>query len=110
MVVASRKKAKELGFDLTLDQFIDISSQPCYYCGAPPTPSKGHRKWATYVNINGLDRVDSRKGYLLDNVVPACKTCNVAKSDLTQEEFYQWIMRASEHVNGLCSLTLSHRI
>lgn len=94
--VKGRRRARELGFDITLEQFIEISSRTCYYCGAPPTPSKGSREWAAYVYSNGLDRVDSSKGYLLNNVVPACKRCNMAKSDMTQEEFFEWIRKVSE--------------
>lgn len=43
---------------------------------------------------SGLDRVDSKRGYTLNNVVPACIICNRAKTDLTREEWVAWIARA----------------
>lgn len=46
-------------------RFLD---QPCYYCGHPLNETG-----------IGLDRLDSDRGYVLDNVVPCCGTCNMAK-------------------------------
>ena len=40
---------------------------------------------------NGVDRVDNQKGYTVNIIVPCCKRCNVANSDLTLEEFYSWV-------------------
>lgn len=37
--------------------------------------------------FNGIDRIDSLKGYILENVVTCCYQCNYAKSDLDIEEF-----------------------
>jgi hypothetical protein len=36
---------------------------------------------------NGIDRVDSSKGYYIDNCVPCCGICNTCKMDLTLDEF-----------------------
>ena len=90
-IVKGRQNSKERGFDLTFEQFVEISKQPCFYCDTEPTPSKGHRSWSTYININGLDRVDNNLGYLYSNVVACCIYCNMAKRDRSQEEFYLWI-------------------
>lgn len=95
-MVKGRKQSKEKGFDLTIDAFMEISKRDCYYCGQEPTPTKGHRSWSTHILTNGLDRIDSSRGYLMDNVVPCCSTCNIAKSDKTQEDFYLWIRKVSE--------------
>lgn len=46
---------------------------------------------------NGIDRVDSAQGYVLTNVVPCCKQCNRAKSDLSREEFLTWVERVHAH-------------
>lgn len=99
LIVKGRGHSKEKGFDLTLEQFIEKSSQNCTYCGAEPTPTRGYRSWSAYVNTNGLDRVDSGMGYLYDNVVPCCKYCNFAKSDRTVEEFKKWVKRLAQHQN-----------
>ena len=92
-MVKGRKNAKEKGFDLTLEQFIEISQKNCFYCNSEPTKTRGHRSWSTYIYTNGLDRVDSNHGYLYNNVVPCCIYCNTAKREKTQQEFYSWIDR-----------------
>ncbi len=43
--------------------------------------------------FNGVDRIDSKKGYEETNVVPCCKMCNFAKKELKYEEFMVWINR-----------------
>lgn len=40
---------------------------------------------------NGIDRVDSSKGYTLDNCVPCCSKCNYAKHEMSVEEFKEYI-------------------
>jgi hypothetical protein len=99
LLVASRKNAKEKGFDLTEQQFKEISSQNCFYCNAEPTPTKGYRQWSAYIFTNGLDRIDPSMGYLYNNVVACCKWCNVAKLDRSVEEFYSWITKLAKHQN-----------
>ena len=47
----------------------------CHYCGAVPKP------------IHGIDRVDSRLGYDLDNVAPCCKWCNWSKGETDYDKF-----------------------
>jgi hypothetical protein len=36
---------------------------------------------------NGVDRVDSGRGYTVDNCVPCCKFCNLMKRNYTPEFF-----------------------
>src|SRR3989338_4699689 len=52
-------------FTLTLDEFTALWRQPCFYCN-------------TSIDTIGLDRINNNKGYILDNVVPCCGTCNHA--------------------------------
>jgi hypothetical protein len=89
--VKGRKKSKERGFNITFDQFKKLVKSPCHYCGSKGYVSKGHRDWSADVLVNGLDRLDSSIGYLYDNVVPCCRVCNSAKSDMKYSEFMDWI-------------------
>jgi len=86
-------KKRGLEWDLTEEQFEEITQQDCYYCGAKPNNnSKGnHGNNGNYI-YNGLDRIDNFKGYTKDNIVPCCKTCNFAKRDLTIQEFKDWTL------------------
>lgn len=67
-----KKKGREI-CDLNKEEFKNIISKPCTYCGD--------------IRKIGLDRIDNSKGHIKTNVVPCCYECNTAKSDnFTLEE------------------------
>lgn len=82
-------------FNLNFNQFKDIIISNCHYCGIEP--SNNYFKNYYDIKYNGIDRLDNNKGYYLDNVVPCCKICNVAKNNNSYEEFINWINRISNH-------------
>lgn len=86
-------KYRNLEFSLDKNQFRNITSQPCYYCGASPNNSASYYKANGKYIYNGIDRIDNKKGYVLNNVVPCCKTCNRAKSIHSIDDFSNWIIR-----------------
>jgi len=72
----SQAKKKNLKVKLTLEQYAKLISQSCYYCKGPLNETGC-----------GLDRINNSKGYLLNNVVPCCRNCNIMKNSfLTFEE------------------------
>jgi hypothetical protein len=77
-VLKSCAKVSGRAFDLTIEDFAKLRAQSCYYSGHA-LPTYGH----------GLDRIDSAKGYTLDNVRPCCTRCNAMKNNMTDEEFYE---------------------
>lgn len=93
-------------FEITLDEFMIISQQDCFYCKLPPSNK------LTYVSnagnftrefiYSGMDRVDNEVGYIRTNVVPCCIICNRAKNNMPFDEFMSWIsrLRGSENVVG----------
>lgn len=86
-------KKRGLEWSLTEERFKEIAQKDCYYCGAKPNNiRKAHGYNGDYI-YNGIDRVDNIKGYIIDNIVPCCKTCNLAKNNLTLQEFKDWIKR-----------------
>ncbi len=73
----SGASTRNLIFNLTKEQLLDISLKNCYYCNIEPkmiSKTKGGS-----IVYNGIDRVDNSKGYELDNVVPCCWDCNISK-------------------------------
>jgi hypothetical protein len=46
---------------------------------------------------NGIDRIDSSRGYTPENTVPCCSTCNLMKSDSTHEAFLAHIEAIYAH-------------
>jgi hypothetical protein len=99
--------AKQLNvmFDLSYDVWIALTQQACIYCGEPPSnrtrPCRLMRKHSIHPDFvySGLDRVDTTKGYTLDNVVPCCKHCNRSKAKRTQADFISWIFKAHKHLS-----------
>ena len=88
-------------FTLTKERFKELTSSVCHYCGLEPIQeqkyngNKGSASGPSYI-YNGLDRVDTSKGYSEDNVVSCCGTCNRAKLAMSKEEFLSWIDRVYE--------------
>lgn len=67
-------KKRKITFMLTEKEFESIINKPCHYCNT--------------LNGNGIDRKDSSNGYILNNCVSSCKTCNFMKSDCDYDVFF----------------------
>lgn len=93
-----RKSAEDRGhdFDLSSDDFDGLVLQNCAYCGAGPSNKITSRK-GSFLEYNGLDRMDSRSGYSLENVVPCCRFCNSLKGRMS------WIYW-QDFLNGVVEL------
>lgn len=92
-------KQRNLDWLLTEEQFKILTSDNCYLCGTPPknkTHTAGKKVQNGYYIYNGIDRVDNKKGYFLENCKPCCSDCNYAKQETPLEEFL-------EHVQRICS-------
>lgn len=88
-------KVRGLSFELTRKEFENIIRGDCVYCGAEPALRK-HRAEEAYVN--GVDRIDSSKGYSVDNCIPCCSLCNRMKGDMPYDEWIEHIRRVAEYV------------
>lgn len=94
--IQRRAKKKGNDFSLTKEEFRDISSQDCVYCGE--SPKEYHLPNANgYFLCNGVDRVDNSRGYVLDNSVPCCGKCNTMKLDYTVDEWMGHMIKIFEH-------------
>lgn len=86
-------KERKLEFDISLMYFVEITSKNCFYCNDKPSnKTKSCQSRSEYV-YNGIDRVDNKIGYNKDNIVPCCKICNIAKSNMTLVDFKSWVGR-----------------
>lgn len=92
---------RNIDWHLTYSDVKQIISQPCHYCGAVNSNHKVTKNCMDGFDHNGIDRVDSQNGYFIDNVVPACKTCNYAKSDTDYRDFILWLQKASNHTKAM---------
>jgi len=71
---------------LTLDEFEKLAVQSCYYCG-----------FISSIRLNGIDRVNNNKGYILSNCVSCCTMCNIMKQTQTPNEFLDKANAISVH-------------
>lgn len=72
----SGAKRRGLEFRLTKDEFQTFWQKPCSYCG-------------DRILTIGLDRIDSEKGYFIDNVIPCCSICNTMKLAIPRSIFIE---------------------
>lgn len=87
----SDAKDRKYSFNLTIDDFIELTSGNCNYCGTPPKQVFNMKQLNGYYVYNGIDRVDNTIGYEIGNCVPCCKRCNQAKNNMGLDEFKVWI-------------------
>jgi hypothetical protein len=92
-------------FQLTKEQYDILRQGNCTYCGR--TCSNTH--------TNGIDRVDNTRGYILDNCVSCCSSCNIAKRTTNEKEFINKcvIISCKEHdipeMHRCINIIKSHR-
>jgi hypothetical protein len=70
-------KSRNKEFQLTKDQYDDLRQGNCTYCGRTCTES----------HMNGIDCIDSSRGYIINNCVSCCGDCNFAKGTMTKDDF-----------------------
>jgi hypothetical protein len=93
----SNARKRNLDFELDKNYFKKITQQNCFYCGAEPNCIRKSTSGNGDYIYNGIDRLDSLRGYVIDNVVPCCPRCNEGKMDIPLNEFLDWIKRIYEY-------------
>jgi len=86
-------KRKGLLFDITVPKLIELITGKCFYCGQEPSKTIVKKKFYGSFTYNGIDRLDSNKGYIPNNVVSCCEACNYMKSNHPVDEFLKIIKR-----------------
>jgi len=99
-----RCKARQRGitWGLTVEQVKEIIHQKCYWCGykrVNRVMTRKPRKSRVY-RYSGIDRVNNKKSYTIDNVLPCCKVCNRAKGDLTLQQWHDYRTRIALFIQG----------
>ena len=79
-------KLRNLDWEISDEIALSMFKEKCYYCDS-------------FNNINGIDRKDSNKGYIIDNCVPCCTQCNFMKLDKTIDDFYKMCEHISTNNN-----------
>jgi len=99
--------------DLTIDDFVKLSSQNCHYCNSSLTnycniSIKSYSKFDSEFDFhyNGLDRLDNSRVHDLDNVVTCCKYCNRSKNSLNYNEF----LIQTKNIYEFCILSEKYKL
>jgi hypothetical protein len=73
---------KKQPFYLTENEYLHLISLRCFYCNGE-------------LNKTGirLDRKNNNEGYTARNSLPCCRICNVAKNNMSFEDFKTWLNR-----------------
>ncbi len=90
-------KARDLEFTINVEDFEKITTLNCHYCNGGPNNVKKSEYGNGEFVYNGIDRIDNNKGYILDNCVPCCHTCNFMKRALSLEVFVSQAIKISEN-------------
>ena len=91
-------KIRGIEHDLPGDIHIKLVDKECFYCGIFPETG----------DVLQMDRVDSKKGYIIDNIVPACAPCNQVKGEKGPEFPYEHAKRIIKFTES-CTLTFDER-
>lgn len=86
---AYRNSAQQraLVFAISKETFFEMTQRSCYYCGSAPEAISWPHRAGTPWRYNGIDRVDSERGYEEGNMVTCCRTCNMMKQRLSYADF-----------------------
>jgi hypothetical protein len=93
----AKKDSRE--FSLSDDYVRKITKQNCYYCGISPSTVWRKQGSASPYIANGIDRINNNLGYTVENCVPCCRVCNIAKHEMNLEDFFDWVRRVNEHIS-----------
>lgn len=85
----ARTRSRE--WALTDEQFFELTLRHCHYCGCQPSAIYSEKELNGSYMYNGVDRKDDSQGYVSENVVTCCKTCNWAKGHKSYTEFMDYL-------------------
>lgn len=92
-----RSKRNNIDFSLTFEDIKNLwitQNGICALSGIKMTYELQNGRTPTNVSI---DKIDHTKGYIAGNVQLVCMACNQIKSDLSEEEMYQFCKKIVEH-------------
>lgn len=94
-------------FELTNEEFNRLITSNCHYCNSEPVEIqslKRYNKTGKPIYMNGVDRIDSNKGYTIENTVPCCEMCNRMKLNYNIDKFYEHIEKIYNYHKSLTTI------
>lgn len=81
--LVKKANVKGLRMELTVEEFMSIMNQPCFYCG---------------FSADDLEMSDLSRGYVQENVVPCCSKCANMKKGFS-DDFIKHVKRIYRNLN-----------
>ena len=99
----SRALNSNIEFNITFEYIKELWNEQKGICALSNVPMTYLlREGRTPTNVS-IDKIDRTKGYIKDNIQLVCMACNQIKSDLTEEEMYNFckkIVKTYENKNN----------
>ena len=90
---------REIKWSLTDERFKALIILPCHYCGIVSSMVATAKCLFGDLAHNGVDRVNNKLGYTVENSVPCCKLCQKMKGTMSHEEFVNHSKRVADHLS-----------
>lgn len=100
--ICDQAKIRDLKVEVTIEDIWDLFLKQNKLCALTGEPLKfgitvkNHRAGLTTAS---LDRIDSNKGYTLDNIQWVHKTVNLLKMQLAEKDFIEWCQKVVNWAN-----------
>ena len=91
-------KTRGVSFNLSEEEFTDLTKKNCFYCGVEPIGCYHPKGYNGPYIYNGIDRVDNSAGYVLENCAPCCTMCNKMKVRMDVNDFLGQIRKINVHL------------
>jgi len=97
--VKEKAQKRNLEFNLNIEDAWHLFLEQDRKCVLTGIPLKINNRYAIkdHNNIASIDRIDSSKGYTIDNIQWVHKYINVMKWQLSQQEFIDMCNKVTEH-------------
>lgn len=93
----SRSLKEQIKFEIDRNIFRGLIYENCYYCNEPSSSIFRLRSYTTL--YNGIDKMTPGFGYVDNNIIPCCFTCNRFKYNRTKEQFLNFILKIQNKFN-----------
>lgn len=94
----SDAKKRGVKFRLSVQHAKRLMGDFCFYCGSPPLSLMDKPGSFGAFVYNGIDRIDSSRGYVRSNVVTCCANCNWVKGRCSFGRFIAWIKAVHRNI------------
>lgn len=92
-------KGRGFDFELTIEEFDEITKRPCFYCGNLYEDDFGDFH-------SGIDRINAERGYHKWNCVSCCAICNRMKSNYPLVSWLHHIKDILDHMEKENNITI----